>query len=82
MDLELNNLQRLICHKPQTTNQPIIGSLKTAIEEEWNKMSKEFILVECKSFHWHVDTIIEKKMWPFRINLLFCVYLLILLFTF
>ena len=27
-----------------------IGLLKTVIEEEWNKMSKEFILKTCKSF--------------------------------
>ena len=37
-------------------------SLKTAIEEEWNKMSGEFILKVWKSFRWRVDTIIEKKM--------------------
>ena len=37
------------------------GSLKTAIEEEWNKMSEEFILKACKSFQWHVDTRIEKN---------------------
>ena len=39
-----------------------IGSLKTAIEKEWNKMSEESILKACKSFRRHVDTIIEKKM--------------------
>ena len=33
----------------------------TAIEEEWNKMSEEFILKGCKSFPRHVNTIIEKK---------------------
>ena len=27
-----------------------IGSIKTAVEEEWNKMSEEFILKSCKSF--------------------------------
>ena len=26
MDLALNNLQRLICHKPQTTNQHLLTS--------------------------------------------------------
>ena len=26
-----------------STSHPNIGSLKTAIEEEWNKMSEEFI---------------------------------------
>ena len=33
----------------------------TAIEEEWNKMSEEFILKVCKSFQRCVDSIIEKK---------------------
>ena len=39
-----------------------IGLLKTAIEEEWNKMSEEFILKSGKLFRRRVDTIIEKKM--------------------
>ena len=38
-----------------------IGSFKTAIEEEWNKMSEEFILKVCKSIWKCVDTIIEKN---------------------
>ena len=33
-----------------------IGLLKTDIEEEWNKMSDEFILKVCKSFQRRVDT--------------------------
>ena len=36
------------------------GLLKTAIEEEWNKMSEEFILKTYKSFRRCVNTIIEK----------------------
>ena len=36
--------------KINKTCHPNIGSLKTATEEEWNKMSKEFILKACKSF--------------------------------
>ena len=36
-----------------------IGSLKTTFEEEWNKMTEEFILKACKSFLRSVDTIIE-----------------------
>ena len=36
--------------------------VKTAFEEEWNKISEEFILKACKSFSRRVDTIIEKKM--------------------
>ena len=44
------------------TSDPNIGSLKIAIEEEWNKISEEFILKVFKSFRRNVDTIIE-KMW-------------------
>ena len=40
-------------------SHPTIGSLKTDIEEEWNKMSQEFILKACKSLQRHVDRIIE-----------------------
>ena len=58
----------------------ISGSLKTAIEKEKNKMSDEFILMACKSFRRYVDAIIKK--YNAHINLLFCVYLLILLFIF
>ena len=45
--------------KTNATSHPNIASLKTAIEEEWNKMSEEFILRACKSFRRHGDTIIE-----------------------
>ena len=37
-------------NKTHATSHLNIGSLKTAIEEEWNKMSEEFILKACKSF--------------------------------
>ena len=47
-------------NKTNATSHPYIGSLKTVIEEEWNKMSDEFILKACKSFQRRVDTIIEK----------------------
>ena len=47
--------------RTNATSYPIIGSLKTAIEEEWNKMSEEFNLTACKSFQRRVDTITEKK---------------------
>ena len=43
------------------TSHPNIGSLKTDIEEEWNKMSEEFILKVCKLFRWRVDTITKKN---------------------
>ena len=42
------------------TSHPNIGSFKT-LEEEWNKISEEFILKASKSFQRYVDTIIEKK---------------------
>ena len=47
-------------NKTRATSYPNIGSPKTAIEEEWNKMSEEIILKACKSFWRRVDTIIEK----------------------
>ena len=37
-------------NKTNETSYPNIGSLKTALEEEWNKISEEFILKACKSF--------------------------------
>ena len=36
--------------KAKVTSHPNIGSLKTSIEEEWNKLSEEFIFKACKSF--------------------------------
>ncbi len=42
-----------------------MSSLKIAIEEEWNKMSGEFILKACKSFRMRVHTIIEKELRPY-----------------
>ena len=41
--------------------QPNIGLLKTAPEEEWNRISEELILKAYQSFRRRVDTIIEKK---------------------
>ena len=61
----------------KSTSHLNIGSLKTAIEEEWDKMSGEFILKTCKSFQRHVDRIIEKKSRPYRVNLLFNVHLIL-----
>ena len=49
-------------NKTNATPHPNIGLLKTISEEEWNKMSEEFILNTCKSFRRYVDTITEKKM--------------------
>ena len=43
MDLALNNLQRLICHKTQTTNQPTLNFLL------WSKLfEKKKQLIACK----------------------------------
>ena len=45
-------------------------------------MSEEFILQASESFRRHVGTIIEKKkkkkIWAYKLDLLFCVYVLIL----
>ena len=46
--------------KTNAALHPNIGSLKTVIEEEWNKMSEEF-LKACKLFQRRVDTLIEKN---------------------
>ena len=48
--------------KTNATCHPNIGSLKTAIEEEWNKMSEKFIWKLSKSFRSYVDMIIRNKM--------------------
>ena len=74
-----NHLNRAIWgileNKTNATSHPNIGLLKTAMEEERNKTSEEFILKARKLFQRHVDTIIEKKWQPY-------VDLLILLFVF
>ena len=57
----LRYVGRLKNKKTNATSHPNIGSFKTAIEEEWHKMSEEFILKACKSFQKRVDTIIEKN---------------------
>ena len=49
-------------NKTNATPHSNIGSLKTAIEEEWNKMHEEFILNAFKSFRRRVDTITEKNV--------------------
>ena len=54
-------LQGVLENNKNTTSYLNIGSLKTAIEEECNKMSEEFILKTCISFQRHVNTIIEKN---------------------
>ena len=58
--LHLNPLDYATQHirenKTNTTSNPNIGSLKTATEEEGNKISEEFILIARKSFQRHIDT--------------------------
>ena len=82
---DLNSLDYAIWgvleNKTNATSHLNIGSLKTAIEEEWNKMSEEFILKACKSFWRCINTIIE-KLWSYWVNSLFYVNLLILLLIF
>ena len=61
-------------NKTNATSHRNIGSLKTAIKEEWNKMSEEFIFKACKSFRRRVDTIIEKKITALCLSFYFVVY--------
>ena len=49
-------------NKRNAISHPNIGSLKTAIGEEWNKMSQEFNLKAWKSFRRRFDTIIKKNV--------------------
>ena len=69
-------------NKSNATSHPDIGSLKTAIEEEWNEMSEEFILKAYKSFWRRVNKILEKKAAILSKFTFFYAYLLILLFIF
>ena len=50
-----------ILENKNATFHPNIGSLKTAIEKEWNKMFEEFILKARKSFQRHVDNKFKKE---------------------
>ena len=43
------------------TNAISYPNISSPIQEEWNKMSDEFILKVCKLFRRCVDTIIENK---------------------
>ena len=47
-------------NKTNATSNPNIGLLKIAIEEEWNKMSEEFILKVCWYNNWKRTTILSK----------------------
>ena len=57
-------------NKTNETSHPNIGFLKTAIEEEWNKLSEELILKGRKSFWKCVDTIIEEMAALFTVSCL------------
>ena len=65
INLDCNSLDYAIWgileDKTNATSHSNIGSLKNAIEEEWNKMSENFILKTYKSFQRLVDTIIENN---------------------
>ena len=65
-------------NKTNATSHPNIGSLKTAIVEELNKMSEKYNLQASKLFRSHVNN--WKKIWSYFVNLLFCVCLIILLY--
>ena len=47
--------------KKEATFHLKIGSVKTVITEEWNKIFEEFFLKACKSFRRRVEKMIEKK---------------------
>ena len=68
--------------KANRTSHPNIGSVKIAIEEEWNKIPEEFILKACKSFRRRIDTKIEKKMTAILNKFTVLLSLFILLFIF
>ena len=48
-------------NKTNATSYQNICSLESDIEDEWIRMSEEFILKTCKSFRRRVDTITEKN---------------------
>ena len=45
-------------NKTNATSHQNIGSLKTSIDEEWNRISEEFILKTSKSFRRGINSII------------------------
>ena len=51
---------RVLENQINATSHPNIGSLKSATEKEWNKMSEEFILKAYKSFRRRVVSIVRK----------------------
>ena len=61
-------------NKTNVTSHPKFSSLKTAIEEEWNKMSEKFILKACKSFWRCADTMIEKIVAIFSKFTVLCLF--------
>ena len=59
-------------NKANETSHPNIGSLKTVIVEEWNKMSEEFEGMQIVS-NTIIDTKIEKRMVPINLLVFLCV---------
>ena len=60
--------------KTNATSHQNIGLLKTTTEEEWNKITEEFILKSCKSFQKRVDTIIQKMVAILSIFTVLCLF--------
>ena len=58
-------------NKTNATAHPNIGSLKTGIEKERNKMTEDIIMKACKSFQKRVGKIPEKKK---LVNLQICLH--------
>ena len=58
LDYSIWDVIKNITNAPSSPN---IGSLKTVIGEEWNKISEEFILKACKSFRRPEHRIINKN---------------------
>ena len=62
-------------NKTNASSHPNIGSLKTAIEEKWGKMSEEIFedMQIVSKACWYKNC---KKWWPYWVNLLFCISIL------
>ena len=59
MDLALNNLQRLICHKNQPTNQPTIWYFKSAITSTISKTDDDHLIRVCQYFQTRIEAAID-----------------------
>ena len=48
-------------NKTNANSHPNIGSLKTDVEEKWNKLSEEFILKTCSHFESILTQLLKKN---------------------